>query len=162
MKRLLSASFGVLVVLAFLVFVANPRFEAKREALGAVGSTLLSAKYHHAVILQGGARVLGARYNLQTIARATQYMATFGSNTLVFKEIARIAAEADRECALLDSVLDLAARSSSESQRILSLAESACRVEGAEDEAVWSAAYADMAANAQYPSVAAALASQVH
>lgn len=35
----------------------------------------------HAVILQVGTRVLGARYNLQTIARATRYMGTFGSNT---------------------------------------------------------------------------------
>ena len=88
-------------------------------------------------------------------------MGTFGSGTLVFREIARIAAESDKECVLLDSVLDLAARSTSDSQRILALAESACRVEGTGEESTWLAAYEEMSARAQYSSVSAAIESQV-
>ncbi|MEN8006415.1 MAG: hypothetical protein ABFS42_05335 [Candidatus Krumholzibacteriota bacterium] len=159
MKKAIWAISFILGALIFF-FLASPHFESKRKALGTVGKTLVSAPYHQAVIVEGGSRVLTAQHNLKTIARATEYMGTFGSGTLVFREIARIAAEADKECLLLESVLDLAARSTSESQRILALAETACMVEGTSDEAAWMAAYEEMAARAQYPSVAAAIASQ--
>ncbi len=159
MKKYLLVVFCCLGGL-LVFFLVSPNFEAKRDALGSVGSTLVNAKYHQAVIIEGGGRVLEARYNLKTIARATEYMATFGSGTLVFREIARIASEAEAECPLLESVLDLAARSTSEASRILVLAESACLVGGTSGEAAWLSAYEAMLEKAEYPSVAAAIAAQ--
>ena len=146
------------LVTALLAAWLSPGCERKRTALGEVGGTLLEADRHQAAILEGGARVLKARHNLGVVTRATEYMSAFGSNTGVFRDIAGVAADADRECALLDTVLTLAARSTSESRIIVRLAELACAVEGTPQEEAWWAAYDEMAARAAYPSVEAALA----
>ena len=141
-------------------FLESPEFEANREALGSVGSTLVKAKYHHAVVLESGGRAIQARHNLQIISRATEYMGTLGSGTTVFREIARIASEADQEYPRYEAVLDLAVRSTSNAKRILAIAESVCRIESPEDEMKWQAAYDDMLASAEFSSVEVAVASR--
>ena len=149
---------GVAVLLLF--FLANPNYAEKRTALGSVAQTLVRADHHQAVIVEGGARAFRAQYNLAVIARATEYMGRLGSGTLVYREIARIAAEADRECIRFEAVLDLAVRSTTNSQRVLALAESVCRIDSEEDEALWQTAYDAMLEKAEYPSVQVAVASQ--
>lgn len=159
MKKLLSVFFGVLACLPFF-YLASSRYQANREALKEVGNTLINSEQHQEAIAEGGARVLIARYNSDTIARATKYMSTFGSGTGVFQEIARIAAEADRDCTLLDSVLDLAARSTSNSKNILELAEGACTAENTPDDTAWFTKYEKLLGEAYYPSIEAAIADQ--
>jgi hypothetical protein len=159
MKKLIySVLVGISLLLLF--FFANPDYAAKRTALGSVGHTLINAKHHQAVIVEGGGRAFKAKYNLPVIARATEYMGTLGSGTSVYREIVRIAAEADQEYPRFEAVLDLAVRSTPNSQRVLALAESVCRIDSQEDEANWQAAYDAMLEMAEYPSVEVAVASQ--
>jgi hypothetical protein len=159
MKKLMYLVLGG-VALLLLFFFVNPNYAAKRAALGSVGHTLVNAKHHQAVIIEGGGHAFRAKYNLTVIARATEYMGTLGSGTSVYREIARIASEADRECTRFEAVLDLAVRSTSNSQRVLVIAESVCKIDNQEDEANWQAAYDAMLEIAEYPSVEAAVASQ--
>lgn len=144
-----------------LFFLAAPQFEGKRTAFGEVGSTLLDSDYHQVPIAASGLSALQADYNHDVIVRAAEYMKVFGSNTSVFRAIAKIAASADRECPQLALVLDLAARSNSDTARILALAESACEIQSSADQAVWQAHYDQVSEIAIYPSVEAALAAQV-
>ena len=96
MKKLMySILVGISLLLLF--FFANPNYAAKRTALGSVGHTLINAKHHQSVIVEGGGRAFKAKYNFPVIARATEYMGTLGSGTSVYREIVRIAAEADQE-----------------------------------------------------------------
>lgn len=157
-KIMLACLVGVVLVICFFLF--SPQFETKRNALFSVGNTLVEAPYHQAVIVEGGGRALKAKYNHATIARATEYMGTFGSGTRVYREIARIASEADMECPLLDQVLDLAARSTRDAGAILALAERACEVQGTGGEADWLAEFEVLSQWAEYPSVEAAIAAQ--
>ena len=159
MKKLSYLILGGIALL-LLFFFANPNYAEKRRALGSVGHTLINAKHHQAVIIEGGGHAFRAQYNLALIARATEYIGTLGSGTSVYREIARIASEADRECSRFEDVLDLAVRSTSNSQGVLALAESVCRIDGPEDEAKWQAAYDAMLEIAEYPSVEVAVASQ--
>lgn len=159
MKKILLACLAAFVLLIGF-FLLSPEFASKRGALSSVGGTLVKAPYHQAVIVEGGVRVLEAEFNLETIARATEYMGTFGSGTGVYREIARIASEAEQDCPLLEEVLDLAARSISDAGHILSLAERACAVEGSEGEAAWRTEFEQLAEHAHYPSVEAAIAAQ--
>ena len=158
--RKLAAIVGPVLLLAVLFLLAAPQFEGKREALSEVGSTLLDSDRHQLPIAASGLSALKAGYNHDVIVQAAEYMRAFGSNTTVFRDIATTAAEADHECPKLRSVLDLAARSNSDSARILALAESACRLQGPEDEAAWQAFYDHLSEIAAYPSVEAALAAQ--
>ena len=175
MKKVLLIFFGVVALLT-LFFLLNPRFAAKRGALGSASQTLLTADHHHALVAEGGWRALGADHNLAVITRANRYIATFGSGTSVYREIVRIAAEADQECEKLEAVLDLAVRSTSDADRthygdmlvrtmkeydvphpwadrILALAESACAVDGQEEEAAWQEVFDVMDVWAAYPTV---------
>lgn len=159
MKKLaVIAGFGLLVLVLFLL--AAPQFENKREALGEVGGLLLDTDHHQVPLVASGLSALKADHNHEVIVRAAQYMKEFGSNTSVFREIAEIAAEADHECPQLALALDLAARSNSDSARILALAEAACRVDSPEDEAIWQAYYDQLSEIAVYPTVEAALEAQ--
>ncbi len=153
------AGLGLLVLVLFLL--AAPQFEGKRKALSEVGGTLLDSGHHQLPIAASGLSALQADYNYDVIVRAAEYMKAFGSNTSLFRSIAKTAASADHECPQLARVLDLAARSNSDAARILALAESACRIQSAEDEAVWQAYYDQVSEIAFYPSVEAALAAQV-
>ena len=145
--------FGGVVLLLVLFFLFNPRYAEKRGALGEATKTLLTADHHHALVAEGGARVLAADHNLAVVTRANRYIATFGSQTSVYRKIADIAAEADHECPLLEEVLDLAVRSVSDVNPILALAESACWVDSPEDEAAWREVYDLADARAAYPTV---------
>jgi hypothetical protein len=104
-------------------------------------------------VAEGGTRVLKADHNLAVITRANRYIATFGSQTSVYRKISEFAAEADHECPLLEEVLDLAVRSVSDVAPILELAEKACWVDSPEDEAIWREVYDMMEARAAYPTV---------
>lgn len=159
MKKLMYLILGGIALL-LLFFFANPNYAAKRTALGSIGHTLVNSKYHQAVIIEGGGRAFRAQYNLAVIARGTEYMGTLGSGTSVYREIVRIASEADRECTRFGDVLDLAVRLTSHSQRVLALAESVCKIDSQEDEVIWQAAYDGMLEIAVYPSVEVAVASQ--
>lgn len=152
MKKPLLIFAGV-VFLMILFFLFNPGFAAKRGALGEAAKTLFTADHHHALVAEGGARVLEADYNLAVITRANRYIATFGSQTSVYRKIAEFAATADHECELLEEVLDLAVRSVSDAGTILELAEKACWVDSPEDEAIWREVYDMMDARAAYPTV---------
>ena len=159
MKKLIYAILGGIVLL-LLVFLLDPRYTAKRDALVSVGQLLVNSKAHQVVVVEGGVRVFTAQYNFAVIERAINYMGTLGSGTSVYRDIARIASEADRECERFEAVLDLAVRSTSNSQRVLALAESVCRIDSPEDEAIWQAAYDSMLEMAEFPSVEVAVASQ--
>ena len=148
------------IALSLLFFFANPNYAEKRTALGSVGHTRISAKHHQAVIVEGGGFAFRGQHNLKVIARATEYMGTLGPRTSLYREIARIAADADREYARYDAILDLAVRSTTNSQRVLALAESVQRIDSPENEAVWQAAYDAMLEMAEYPTVEVAVASQ--
>jgi hypothetical protein len=145
--------FGGVVLLLILFFLLSPDFAEKRGALGASIKTLVTADHHHALVAEGGTRVLKADHNLAVITRANRYIATFGSQTSVYRKIAEIAAAADHECPLLEEVLDLAVRSVSDVAPILELAEKACWVDSPEDEAIWREVYDMMEARAAYPTV---------
>lgn len=159
MKRLFAALGGVLLALLVLL-IASPRFAEKRAGLATVASTLAGTGYHQIPIAESGSYVLRARCNLATIEKAIEYMRVFDSNTLVFRDIARVAADADRECPQLAEVLDLAARSTQESGRLVDLAEEACSIRNEEDERQWRARYDQLSALAVYPTVSAALRAQ--
>jgi len=146
---------------AFVMFlVVSPRFADRRHSFVEVGTTLINSEYHQVPIAASSLSALKAEYNHGVIAKAAEYMAVFGSNTSVFREIAKIAAGADRECPRLKQVLDLAARSNSNTSRILELAETACEEESGDDELSWQAYYDHMSAIAAFPSVEAAIAAQ--
>lgn len=87
-------------------------------------------------------------------------MGFFGSGTSVYRGIARIASKAGQDDLRYEEVLDLAVRSNSNSKRVLALAESIARIDSPEDEVMWQAAYDEMLARANFPSVEAAIASQ--
>jgi len=151
---------GLSVLVLVLVVVTHPQFSQKREAVGEVGNTLLSSKYHQFPIAACGVAAIKADFNHRTITKASEYMSEFGSGTSVFREIAEISARVDHECPQLEMVLDLAARSTSESQRIVALAESACRIQGEDDEAAWQSAFEQMSARATYLTVEEARSAQ--
>ncbi|PIE21824.1 MAG: hypothetical protein CSA62_15520 [Planctomycetota bacterium] len=146
----------VILVLVFVVF-SRPPHKEKRSALVVVGNAVAGAKYHHVPMIATGASALRARHNLKVIAQATEYMGTFGSNTGLFRDIAKVAARCDHECPQLLDVLDLAARSKEESWKIVRLAEEACRCETPEDYARWHVMYDRQSEAVTYPSVAAAI-----
>jgi len=159
MKKSMSVLAGIVALIA-LFFLVAPRYSANRDALVVTGKTLVDARYNQAVVLEGAKRALTARYNLTVISRSTTYVGEFGAGTRVFREISRIAAEADCECVRLDSVLDLAARSTTKPQRILALAASACSLEGPEAEENWQAEYDILLELAEYPTVEMAVSSR--
>lgn len=59
----LGYSFLGLMAFLLLFFFVNPGFAPKRQVLGSVGHSLITAKYHHALVLEGAA----ALFNLNTI-----------------------------------------------------------------------------------------------
>jgi hypothetical protein len=113
---------------------------------------------HPLVLMESAKRTAGARYNIEVIARATDYIATIGSNTQVFRDIVRVASTADHECPLLGEALDLAVRKQSESPKIVALAKAACDVKNAEQEAAWRQDLAWLERSADFSSVESALA----
>jgi hypothetical protein len=155
------AFFGIGLLFLVLFLLAAPQFADRRNAVFKVGNTLLDSEYHQVPIAASGLSALEADYNHGVIVKTVEYMSTFDSNTSVFREIAKIAAGADHECPKLNLVLDLAARSNSDTDRIVALAESACRIQSADDEAAWQAFYDHLSEIAVFPSVEAALAAQV-
>ena len=158
-----TATITGLVILALALYLLiSPQFADKRNAAREVGSTLLDTDYHQLPIAASGLSALEADYNHGVIVRAAEYMKAFGSGTSVFREIAKVAAAADHECPKLASVLDLAARSTSDAARILALANSACKIQSPADEEAWQAFYDHMSEIATYPTVEAALAAQDH
>ena len=160
MKKFLLIFAGIIGFM-MIFFLVNPKYSQKRKALGEAGKTLVTADHHHVLVAEGGKRLLEADFNLAVITRANTYIANIGSNTTVFQEIARVAAEADHECERLEAVLDLAVMSTSEAGRILALAESACHVAVEDQEAAWQEAYDFMLTRAEYPSVEVAEESQM-
>ena len=140
-----------------LIALLSPQLQPKREALGTVIGSLFTGANHPLAVLESSGRVIAARHNLPVIARATEYIATLGSNTSVYREVARIAAAADGECPRLEKVLDLAVVRQSDSQRIVALAEAACGIQTPEQVAAWQRSYDALWATAMYPSVEAAL-----
>jgi hypothetical protein len=154
-KRYVISGTAAALVLVLAVF-SSPKCERKRSALAVVGNEVISGKYHQVQIIENGIFALRARHNFEIIAKSTDYMNAFGSNTLVFRDIARIASKCDRECPQLSDVLDLAARSTQESFRIVELADAACGIRTPDDQARWQARYDQLSAAAIYPSVAAA------
>ena len=141
-----------------LLSLGNPQCEVKRQALGEIGKTFVSADYHHFLVIRNGGRIVKAKYNLPVITRATEYIGSLGSNTGVYREIARVAAETDHECERLEAVLDLAIVRTSNPRSILALAESACRLETPAHEEAWQKAYDTLLEGAEYPSVEEAIA----
>ena len=141
-----------------LLSLGNSQCVVKREALGEVGKTLVSADYHHFLVIKNGAKVIKAQYNIAVITRATEYIGSLGSNTGLYREIVRVAADADHECEKLEAVLDLAIMRSSNSMTIVALAESACRIETPAQEEAWQKAYDLMLEGAEYSSVEEGLA----
>ncbi len=137
--------------------LGNPQCAVKRGALGDVGKTLISADYHHFLVIKNGGRVIKAKHNIPVITRATEYIGSIGSNTGVYRRFVSIAAEADHECAQLEAALDLAIMRTSNSGSVLALAESACLVETSEQEEAWQRAYEKLLAGAEYKSVEEAL-----
>lgn len=160
MKKLGWFTAFLLVLFLVLLGFSTPEFGEKYGALGSVGHTLLDARRDQGHILQVGGALVGARHNLDVVTRAARYISEIGSNTRVFRGIAEVAAEADEECERLDAVLDLAVMRTSESMTILALARSACNLETPEQEAQWQAVYDAMLADAEYPTLEAALAAQ--
>lgn len=160
LRNLATIAGASLLVLVVFLLVA-PQFANRRGAFREVGSTLFDSDSNQLPILASGLSALKADYNHGVIVKAAQYMKAFGSNTSVFRGIARIAANADHQCPKLFLVLDLAARSTSNAARILALAESACRLKNPQDEIAWQAFYDHMSEMAAFPSVEAALAAQV-
>ena len=158
MKSFMKWSAVVFSIL-LVALLTLPNYSAKRSALGSVGRSLFTAHGHQLCIIESGGRILKAKYNLSVITRANEYIATLGSNTLVYRSIARVAADTDCECELLDSVLDLAVVRRSESRTIIALAESACRIETEKQRENWQEVYDEMLAGAEYPSVDIALTS---
>ncbi|PID81576.1 hypothetical protein CSB20_02295 [bacterium DOLZORAL124_64_63] len=146
----------VILVLVFVMF-SRPPHKEKRSALVVVGNTVVGAKSHQVPMIANGVSALRAQHNLKVIAQATEYMATFGSNTGLFRDIAKVAARCDHECPQLLDVLDLAARSKQESWKIVKLAEEACRCQTPEDYARWHVMYDRLSETATYPSAAAAI-----
>lgn len=140
-----------------LIALLSPQLQPKREALGTVIGSLFTGGNHPLAVLESSGRVITARHNLPVITRATEYTATLGSNTSVYREVVRIAAAADGECPRLEKVLDLAVVRQSDSQRIVALAEAACSDQTPEQEAAWQRSYDALWATAMYPSVEAAL-----
>jgi hypothetical protein len=140
-----------------LIVLFSPHLQPKREALGTVIGSLFTGANHPLAVLESSGRVITSRHNLPVITRATEYIATLGSNTSVYREVARIAAAADGECPRLEKVLDLAVVRQSDSQRIVALAEAACSGQTPEQEAAWQRSYDALWATAMYPSVEAAL-----
>lgn len=155
---IIGASFLILV----LLLLSGPRFARKRDAVLRVGATLLHSDYHQVPIVANGVSALRAQHNQGVIVEATEYMSAFESNTSVFREIAKVAASADHECPQLYSVLELAARMTSDSATIVALAERACRIQSSEDELAWRGLYDQVSELATFPSVEAALAAQGH
>ncbi len=148
---------GIAVATAIALFILisflNPRMAGKRHALGSVGHSLVTANHHHGMVLLGGRMVMDAEFNLPVIARATEYMGHFGTNTGVYRQIAEIAAEADCECLRLEDVLDLAVRKESDTPYVLELARRACTLTGPEEEEAWQQAYESLLATAEYASL---------
>lgn len=148
---------GIAIAAAFALFLlisfVSPHMADKRRALGSVGHTLATANQHHAMVLLGGRLIMNAEFNLPVIARATEYMGRFGTNTGVYHQIAEIAAEADHECPRLEDVLDLAVRKETDTPYVLDLARRACTLEGPDEEAAWQQAYESLSATAEYASL---------
>jgi hypothetical protein len=158
MRRYLIIGLAICLILLSGLTLLSSLFQAKLSALGDVGQTLVEADYHYLAIVECGGRVLKAKHNLPVIRRAAEYIATTGSNTQVYRQIARLAAQADHECERLEAVLDLAVRRTSESRPILTLAAMACAPLTPEQDAAWQRIYDALAVSAEYPSVEAALA----
>ena len=143
-----------------LAVVLKPRPSHRLACLGRAVQDAVGGDYHSLCVLEGGWRVLQAPHNLDVIARANHYMASLGSQTLVYRDIARVAASLDHECALLDSVLSLAVRRRSDSAAVVELARRAGDLVSPADSQAWWREYRRLSATAEYPTVAAALAAE--
>jgi len=146
------------VLLLVVVVATTPQLAQRVGAMGSIWKEAVGSDKHLVPIIQCGNLALRAEHNHAVIERAAHYAATMGSGTKVFMDIARAAAAAESECPRLDEVLDLAVRRTSESYRIIALAESACRIETPVQEAAWQQYYDDLLAGAEYGSIAEALA----
>lgn len=160
MKNVILSALGVLLSFVILWTIIDSDVRDRLGALGSVGRTLVNADQAQLPLIECGGMALRADHNRAVITRAADMIIAVGSNTGVFMRIAEYAAEADHECPLLDEVLDLAVCKTSESDYVLALAEAACRVETAEQEAVWRAHFDEIAATAEYPDVETALAAR--
>ena len=145
------------VGICFAVVLFSPQLGPQRHAVAGLVMRLRGGN-HSAIVAESAVRAAGASYNLAVIERAGSYIATTGSNTATYRGILRIAAAADHECPLLSDALDLAVRKQSESKQIVALAEAACRVKTAEDEAAWRTVFDRLAQSAEYDTVEEALA----
>jgi hypothetical protein len=157
-SKLLWLIAGALLGIALAAMFFGSQSGPRRDAVGEAVDHLFHGGKHPLAVIESSGRAATACCNLSVIRRATQYIATTGSNTQVYREIIRIAGRADHDCPLLEEVLDLAIRKRSESVRVVTLAERACQVENASQEAAWRKAYDALEETAEYPSVAAALA----
>ena len=157
MKKFGFIILALILLTVGLSFIA-PGFGEKRSALGSVGRSLLTSDKHHAQILRGGRMLMGAEHNHAVIARASDYMGHFGTNTGLYRRIAEIAAEAEEDCPRLEDVLDLAARRVGGTPYVLELAELACQLEGPEEEEAWQQAFESLSISAEYATVEEALA----
>jgi hypothetical protein len=147
-----------LVVIAIGAALFSPHLQPKRRAVAGMVGQVFRGGDHPLVVIESAKRTAESQYNLAVIARATDYIATCGSNTKVFREIVGIASTADHECPLLGDALDLAVRKQSESTKVVSLAKAACQVLSAEQEAAWRRDYARLERTAEFSSVDSALA----
>ncbi len=146
-----------LVGLVVCVALFSPQLQPQRRAIAGMIGHVLRGGDHPLVVMESANRAAGARYNLEVIARATEYIATIGSNTQVFREIVGVASTADHECPLLEEALDLAVRKQSETAKIVALAKAACRVTNAEQESAWRRSLAWLERSADFDSVESAL-----
>jgi hypothetical protein len=133
--------FAALAVVVVLMMLAVPRCGDKGAALGQLGNRLVHTDHHQIPLVQCGGHLLRAEHNLEVIERCADLAAARTSGTSVYVALARIAADADHECPLLPEVVDLASRLDSDSDRLLAVAEAACRVTTPEQERVWREYY---------------------
>lgn len=157
MKRTMWVAAACLIVIMANIVILAPRLEDKRNALGRITGFLFNSENHPLAVIESGGLVISAQHNFSVITRATEYIATLGSNTLVFKEIVRIAANTSHECPRLERMLDLAVVCQSDSKRVIALAAEACKIETAEEESAWQEAYDALWDSADFASVEAAL-----
>lgn len=160
----LVAGIVVIVVVALVVAGSErgpgPGVADRWNDLGAVARLATKADHNQAVVMRCGEFVFRARFNLDVIRLAADYVARIPDGTPAFVAIARAAAEAEAECPELRELLDLAVRRRSETATIVALARDACDQRPDAVAARRRKLLAELAATAEYSTTAEALAAR--
>jgi hypothetical protein len=149
------------ILLLFVIFSCSsesPEIQAEqKEALIRVDILYRSARLHQGALKDVRKLIMNAEYNFDLMVTVAEYISIVPHETVTLTRIAEIASKADRECPLLNEVVELPILLVGRSDEVIRVAELCCRIKNDSDRAEIEKELNRLRSFAKYKSVDEAL-----